>query len=141
MRNVDLAIAAINPEEIINNLKAKHSLNFKGVGPISFHLGCDFQRDEDGTLSFGPKKYIEKMLDNYERVFGEKPREYSSPLEKNDHPELDSTDFLVGEEISLYQSMIGASQWAISLGRFDIQTAVMSCRNFALHPEKDIFNV
>jgi Reverse transcriptase (RNA-dependent DNA polymerase) len=42
----DLAIAAIDPVEIID----------KGVGPLVFHLGCDFQRDEDGILSFGPKK-------------------------------------------------------------------------------------
>jgi Reverse transcriptase (RNA-dependent DNA polymerase) len=98
----DLAIAAINPEEIITTLKSKHGLNLKSVDPLKFHLRCDFQRDEDGTLSFGPKKYIEKMLDNYERMFGEKPRNYSSPLGKNDHPELDCTDLLVGEDISTY---------------------------------------
>jgi hypothetical protein len=130
----DLAIAAIDPGEIITTLKEQHKLNFKGVGPISFHLGCDFQRDEDGTLSFGPKKYIDKMLSNYEAMFGHKPKEYSTPLEKNDHPELDTSDLLTGDDISKYQSMIGASQWAISLGRFDIQTAVMTMSQFRISP-------
>jgi hypothetical protein len=70
--NIDnLAIEAIDPEEIIVNLKSKHKFIFKGVRPLTFHLGCDFQCDEDGTLSFGPKKYVEKMLHNYERFFGE----------------------------------------------------------------------
>jgi Reverse transcriptase (RNA-dependent DNA polymerase) len=130
----DLAIAAIDPGEIIDTLKSKHKLNFKGVGPLAFHLGCDFQRDDDGTLSFGPKKYIQKMMDNYERLFGMKPKEYSSPLEKNDHPELDGTELLTGEDICTYQSMLGAAQWAISLGRFDIQTAIMTMSQFRIAP-------
>jgi Reverse transcriptase (RNA-dependent DNA polymerase) len=70
----DLAIAVIDPGEIVDTLKSKHKLNFKGVGPLAFHLGCDFQRDDDGTLSFGPKKDIEEMIDNYERLFGIKPK-------------------------------------------------------------------
>ena len=37
----------------------------RNTGPISFHLGCDFGRDEDGTLYYAPKKYIEKILENY----------------------------------------------------------------------------
>jgi hypothetical protein len=95
----ELAIAAIDPEEVITTLKENHKLNFKGFGPISFHLGCDFQRDEDGTLSFGPKKYIDKMLSNYEIMFDHKPKEYSTHLEKNDHPELDTIDLLEQEKI------------------------------------------
>jgi hypothetical protein len=66
------------------------------------------------------------MLSNYERIFGMKPKEYSSPLEKNNHPELDDSELLSDKDIKIYQSMIGAGQWAISLGRFDIQTAIMS---------------
>jgi hypothetical protein len=34
------------------------------------------------------------MLDNYEWMFGEKPKEDSSTLEKGDHPEIDDSDFL-----------------------------------------------
>ena len=127
----DLAIAAIHPEEIIKILQQHHGLKLKGVGPMKFHLGCDFQRDFDGKLSFGPKSYINKMLDNYERLFGEKPKEYITPLEKNDHPELDDSEFLDQAGINIYQSLIGAAQWAVSLGSFDIQTAIMSNRIFA----------
>ena len=61
----DLLIASRNPELIIEILMKEHNFKLKGTGPISFHLGCDFNRDEDGTLCYAPKKYIEKMLDNY----------------------------------------------------------------------------
>ena len=33
-----------------------------GSGPMSFHLGCGFERDRDttGTLCMNPRKYIDK---------------------------------------------------------------------------------
>jgi len=40
----------------------------------------------NGTLCFGPIKYIKKIISAYESMFGEKPKLSSSPLEKNDHP-------------------------------------------------------
>jgi hypothetical protein len=95
----DLAIAALDPEGIIKQLESNHNLKLKGTGPIKFHLGCDFNREDDGTVHFGPKTYIDKMLSNYERIFKEKPCEYSSPLEKNDHTELDDLALLSNEGI------------------------------------------
>ena len=134
----DLAIASKSPKEIIDALTSdRYKLKLKGVGPIAYHLGCDFYRDPDGTLCVGPKRYIEKMLDAYSRMFnGEMPQQFSSPLEKNDHPELDDTKELDAEGITKYQSMIGALQWAISLGRFDIHTAVMSMGSFRVSPRE-----
>jgi Reverse transcriptase (RNA-dependent DNA polymerase) len=130
----DLAIVSKNPQAIVDVLQTKYSLKLKGVGPISYHLGCDFMRDSDGTLSYGPRRYIEKMLSGYETMFGEQPRTFSSPLEKNDHPECDESELLSPEDITKYQSMIGALQWAISLGRFDIATAVMTMGSFRIAP-------
>jgi hypothetical protein len=57
-----------------------------------------------------------------------------SPLEKGDHPELDDTPFLEADGIQDYQSVIGSAQWAISLGRLDIQTAVMTLSSFQSAP-------
>ena len=75
------------------------------------------------------------MVETYIRLFGEKPKGlYSSPLEKGDHPELDTSDLLDADGIQKYQSMIGAMQWAISIGRFDIATSVMSLSSFRVAP-------
>jgi hypothetical protein len=76
------------------------------------------------------------MLDNYERMFGEKPKEYSSPLEKGDHPEIDDSDLIDPKDIPKCQSLIGAAQWAISLGCSDIHTAVMTMSHFRISPRK-----
>ena len=48
------------------------------------------------------------MIGAYELIFGEQPRGYSSPLEKNDHPELDNSKELKDEDVTKYQSMTGA---------------------------------
>jgi hypothetical protein len=47
-------------------------------------------------------------------------------LESNDHPEIDSSEFLSENDIQKYQSLIGAMQWAISIGRFDTALLFLS---------------
>jgi hypothetical protein len=132
----DLMIASKNPQKIIDALEGNpNDFKLKGTGPIFYHLGCDFFRDEDGTLCFGPRKYIDRMAMQYESMFGTKPKAlYSSPLMANDHPEMDMTELLDDEGIHQYQSLIGTLQWTISLGRFDVATAVMTMSGFRTAP-------
>ena len=107
----DLAIISKDPSSITDILITKYQFKLKGTGPITFHLGCDFFCDEDGTLCMAPKKYIEKLVANYECLFGSKPSQsVSSPLEKGDHPELDTSELLDAKGIQMYQSLIGDLQ-------------------------------
>ena len=133
----DLTIASKDPMAIIRHLEEVSKFKLKGTGPLEFLLGCDFFRDEDGTLCSAPKKYIARMESTYERLFGEKPnRKYHSPLESNDHPELDVTSMCDENDTKIYQSLIGALQWIVSLGRFDIAVHVMSLSSFRAMPRK-----
>jgi hypothetical protein len=75
-------------------LEESQKFKLKGVGPLTYHLGCDYFRDKDGTLCSGPRKYIAKIMDQYENIYGCRPEEYTSSLEKGDHPEIDHTDEL-----------------------------------------------
>ncbi len=133
----DVAAAAKDPKAITDLLQSKYQFKLKGTGPITFHLGCDFVREDDGTMCMSPRKYIEKLLGTYEHMFGSKPKQnVTSPLEKGDHPELDMSDELDADGIKNYQSLIGALQWAVSLGRIDITTAVMTMSGFRVAPRK-----
>jgi Reverse transcriptase (RNA-dependent DNA polymerase) len=132
----DLLIAAKDLLAITKCLEETHLFKLKGTGLLKYHLGCNYFRDDTGTLCFGPRKYIEKMMDQYEKMFGTKPKQYTLPLEKSDHPEIDTTDKLDKAGINIYQSMIGSLQWAISLGQFDIQTAMMTMSRFQTAPRK-----
>ena len=68
----DMSIASHDPESIINELESKYNLKLKGSGPTEYHLGCDFFRDDDGTLCMSPSKYIERAADSYYRMFAPK---------------------------------------------------------------------
>ena len=131
----DLAIASEDPLALMSRLETKYGFSLKGTGPITYHLGCDFIRDKSGVLCIQPKKYIEKMAATYERLFGTKPKDvYTSPLEKGDHPEMDTSELLGSTGIQQYQSMVGAMQWAVSIGRLDNTTAVMTLSSFRVAP-------
>jgi Reverse transcriptase (RNA-dependent DNA polymerase) len=95
----DLLIAVRNPNEIVKVLKENHKFKLKGVGPLTYHLGCDYFQDKDGTLCYSPRKYISKIIGQFENLFGCKPREYTSPLEKGYHPEVDTSEELDTEGI------------------------------------------
>ena len=57
---------------------------------------------------------------------GENLPHVKSPLEKNDHPELDNTDLVNEDLVTKYMCMIGQLQWAVTLQRLDILAHVMS---------------
>ena len=114
----------------------------KGCRTTIYHLGADYTYHENGELSWGSKTYIEKILSSFERMFeGERlSTRITCPLEPGDHPELDLTDFLEGNSITTYQSLIGMLQWAITIGRIDIQQAVMTMSRFSHKPRKGHLN-
>ena len=121
----DLLLVSKNPKLLLDTLKEKYDFKLKGSGSIEFYLGCDYFRDDDGVLCYAPRKCIKKTIETYERLFKKKPKEYKSPLDKGDHPELDDSELLDFEGVKLYQSLIGSLQWAIQIGRFDLSVAVM----------------
>ncbi len=109
----------------------------KGDGDLTYHLGANYFKDKDGTFVCQPKKYIEKLKETYKRMFKEEPyKGHKTPLEKNDHPEIDTSELLVHKEIDYYLTMVGQLQWLITLGRSDIQSSVTSLSRFRAAPRK-----
>ncbi len=80
----DIAAAAKDPKAITDILQAKYQFKLKGTGPISFHIGHDFVRVEDGTMCMSPRKYIEKLLGTYECIFVPSPSRMSPLLWKRE---------------------------------------------------------
>ena len=53
------------------------------------------------TMVSQPKKYIEKLKETYVRHFITEPSKgIKTPLEKNDHLELDTSDILEGQQVN-----------------------------------------
>jgi hypothetical protein len=132
----DLCIVSKSPQAIIDDLTKKHKFKLKGTGPIKFHLGMSFGRDEDGTMYYSPQAYIEKLISDYERIYGRPPRQVVSPLNPGDHPEEDDSELLDDEQTRIYQSLVGAIQWVVQIGRFDVATAIMTLSRFRAMPRQ-----
>ena len=64
------------------------------------------------------------------------PKNMRTPVDKNDHPELDDTELLTRESIQCYFTMIGQLQWLVTLGRFDIHAEVTTMSRFWSAPRK-----
>ena len=132
----DLLAIMKNPQEFFDKLKKEYNFKLKGVGPPEYHLGGNFGRDKDGTLFWGSRTYVEKVIASFERMFGELPKKSSAPMDKEDSPELDTSELLDVEGIKKYMSLMGALQWCVTLGRMDIMIAVVSLSRFRLEPRK-----
>jgi hypothetical protein len=72
----NLLIAAKDPDSLIKSLSENHKFNLKGVGKLTYHLGCDYFCDTDGTLCCGPRQYM-IFMDQFKNMFGCKTREYA----------------------------------------------------------------
>jgi hypothetical protein len=91
-----------DPPGIYKQLREVGGYKLREEEGISYHIGGDFYRDPDCTLCYSAMTYIKRMLSNYERMFGSMPREYNTPLEPGDHPELDTSEFLDDDGIKTY---------------------------------------
>ena len=102
----------------------------KGVGKPTYHLGTDFFRDDDGTLCLGSQTYSKQLCSSFESLYGEQPKTFFSPLDHEDHPELDDSLLCGLDDTAKFQLLIGACQWMISLCQFDIAHTIMSLSCF-----------
>ena len=106
-----LAIYMKDPQAICDALTEVYKLKLKGVEPLSYHLDCGYTRDEDGTLAADPRKYVDKILEPYEKMFGEKLKKARPPLEARDHTENDYSEFCDQDQIKQYQTTVGQLVW------------------------------
>ena len=80
---------------MIEIFKTKHHFKVKADGKLNFHLGADYFEDPHGTFAIQPRKYIDKLADTYKRLLNDDPpKGYKTPLDKNDHSELDTSKIL-----------------------------------------------
>ena len=130
----DLGMALKDPAKFCKELRELYKYKLKGDGPMKYHLGCDYERDDDGTLRMGPRKYIKKMQDTYKCIFEEEAKHADSPLVKGDHPEMDNSELCDEKGMATYQTMIGQIQWVVALGRIDVFVACMTMSRWRAAP-------
>ena len=61
-------------------------------------------------------------------------KNYGSPQDAGDHPEIENADLLPPNSISAYQVLIGSLKWDVTLGRWDMQYSTKTLTRFAQKP-------
>ncbi len=131
----DLLIFLKNPQEIIDILINKFKYQLKGVGKPEYFNGADMHYDPGSNeWEMSAHTYIKSVCEKIEKVMDVTIKNYGSPMETGDYPEIDESDLLTQEDIAMYQMLIGCAQWAITLGRFDIQYATNTMARFGPFP-------
>jgi hypothetical protein len=130
----DLLIASREPQTIITALET-HKFK-KGSGPTEFHLDATsfVTNTKDSVM---PHQVHSRNGSNYERVSLTETQEcYQSTRKEVITQNSTVQDLLNHEDTKIYQSLIGALQWVVQLGRIDIITAVMTMSRFRAAPRQ-----
>ncbi len=133
----DLLIFSKEPEMIIETLTGLWGYELKGVGVPSYYSGADIEFDKGCSCwTMGAKTYIKNVTDKIEKLLELPLKNFGSPLDAGDHPEMDDTDLLEPERVAIYQMLIGSAQWAVTLGRYNIQYATNTLARHAQQPRE-----
>ena len=133
----DLLLFTRNPAGILCPLKEVYGYELKGVGKPEYYNGGDVGYDkEQGKWFLGARTFIKNTVEKIEKLLEITMKNYGSPMETGDHPEVDDTDLLYGTDITMYQMLIGCAQWAVTLGRYDVQYATNTLARFGSAPRE-----
>src|SRR5689334_18129099 len=130
---------------VINELKKTYIM--KDVGKPQYYLGGDVidmgpEWEKEGISSaFSAETYISNALPKLAKLCGlENFKKANTPFHEDYHAELDESNLVPHEMISLYQSLLGSANWIITLGRFDISYAINTLSRYSMAPREGHMN-
>ena len=136
----DVTVCSKDPMCIINELKKEHIL--KGVGEPECYLGGNVEQlddawREDGvTTALSAQTYCQNVVQKFEEMFNAELRTFKTPMSDTCHPELDDSPVLDTKDASRFRAIIGSANWAITLGRLDINYATMALSRYNMEPRQ-----
>jgi hypothetical protein len=136
----DVILFSRDPMKVIEELKKDYPL--KGVGEPEYYLGGNVDvldetwKDENVKTVLSARTYIKNVVEKFELMFGGELRLQKSPMVESYHPETDDTPLLDASGTAKYQALVGSANWAVTLGRFDIQYATQMMSQFNMSPRE-----
>jgi Reverse transcriptase (RNA-dependent DNA polymerase) len=122
-------------------VQKKFKLKNDAIESPEMYLGAQLtKREITGCMcwTMTSNKYVEAIVKNLEvRLKGKHqqlPTKCDTPVKSGYRPELDATDELKADHITMYQELIGELRWAVELGRIDILLEVSLLSSHLANP-------
>ena len=136
----DVLVVAVEPNSIFEIFNETYTI--KAPGPPVVHLGCNYAQVKNGDVTWwvmGSTTYIAECLRKFCTLLKVATlRKEKLPCSHGDHPELDSSPLLSEAQHYLYQQLVGISEWAVQIKKFDIFYALTSLNRFSAAPWKGL---
>ena len=132
----DITVFSKEPMLIFDTLKEKYGYEFKEIAEPEYYNGADLSVDRSGEMTMSAKTYLKNIVDKIEDIIGQPLKNYGAPMVTTYHPEIDESDLLDPNFIKIYQMLIGCAQWAVTIGRYDIQYATNTLARYASCPRE-----
>ena len=137
----DVIVFSKQPMDVIIELKKTYTM--KDVGRPQYYLGGDVVQlgdewEKEGiSEALSAETYISNALPKLAKICGlDSFKKSNIPFGEEYHPELDESELLPPQQISIYQSLIGSANWIITLGRFDIAYAINTLSRYSMAPRE-----
>ena len=112
----------------------------KGFGRTEIYLRGNIDISKDDTWDFNYVMsgiiYINNVFDNIETIFETNIRSYGSPFPDRYHPELDTSQLLIGDHISKYRLLIICLDWADTKDRLGVCCATSTLGRYQIAPKQ-----
>jgi hypothetical protein len=113
------------------------------IEPPKIYLGGQLEKKSRNGIdiwTLSSKDYVKSIVDNLEKRLKERgdklPSKALSPMTLEYKPELDESNKLDKNGITMYQELIGELRWAIEIGRVDILHEVSLLSSYQASPCK-----
>lgn len=140
----DVMCVSHRAQEVLKEVvQTQFKLKNNAIAPPQMYLGAQLsERDISGCKcwTITSTKYVESIVKNLETRLKEEgkqlPTRCDTPIRSGYRPEIDATEELVGDQITMYQELIGELRWAVELGRIDLNLEVSLMSSYLANPRE-----
>ena len=139
----DIMSILYEPSRALKQIQEKFKLKKDKMSPPEIYLGGNITKqiiNDHEAWTLCSRNYVKAAIDTITKAatkrgitINHKPK---VPMHATYYPELDTLDELEGEDITLYQEIIGILRWAIELGRVDIHLEVSLMSAYQASPRR-----
>ena len=146
----DILVIHHDAMKVIHQIDKYMTIKPSSMGDPDIYLGAKLSKmtmaNNVWCWALSPAKYVKEAVQNCKKHLKEEyggkyslPKTAPNPFPYNYEPEMDTSDVLLPDLASYYQSLIGITRWMVELGRVDIAVEVSKLSSHNALPREGHF--